>query len=220
MIKREAITSVLAVVLFTVVLGLLYPLAMTGIGQLAFPGAANGAKVEQGGRVVGSKLIAQPFVKPVLDASGEPATDDEGEPIVESDPRYFQPRPSQTGYNPSGTFFNNAGPNNLDTRDLIAANVKAYLDLEGPHNPNLTAVKVPVDAAMNSASGVDPHISPANAAVQARRIAAVRELPPARVAALISAHTQGRFLGLIGESGVNVLTLNIALDALDKEPAA
>lgn len=215
--KRDAISSVLAIVVFTVVLGLLYPLAVTGIAQVTFPNAADGSQVEQNGKVVGSKLIAQPFTKPVLGKDGKQEIDEEGNPVTQPDERYFQPRPSQTGYSPAATYFNNAGPNNVDTRDLIAANAEAYLALETPYNPGLTVGKIPVDAATGSASGVDPHISEANAAIQAKRIAAVRKLDLSTVKSLIDENTDGRFLGVIGEPGINVLTLNLALDEAGKE---
>lgn len=207
--RRDAISAVLSILVFTVLLGLVYPLAVTGIGQVVFPNTADGSQVEAGGKVVGSSLIAQPFTKTVTDENGNSAS--------VPDERYFQPRPSQTDYNPAGTSFNNAGPNNSDTRDLILANAEAYVELESEYNPDLTVGKVPVDAAMNSASGVDPHISEANAEIQSYRVAAVRKIPLTTVTRLIEEHTDGRFLGVIGEPGVNVLELNIALDAATKE---
>lgn len=210
--RKDILTSILAVIVFTVLCGLVYPLAVTGVSQVAFNNAANGSQIERDGKAVGSKLIAQPFTKPVLGKDGKQEVDDDGNPVTEADERYFQPRPSQTGYNPAGTYFNNAGPNNVDTRDLIAGNVETYLALEGKHSPGLTASNVPVDAVTGSASGVDPHISAKNAEIQARRIAAVRNLPTGTVSRLIDENTDGRFLGLLGESGVNVLELNLALD--------
>lgn len=188
--RKESITALLAVLVFTVICGVLYPLAVAGAGQLLFNDRADGSMVKVDGKVVGSKLIAQASDKP----------------------EYFHPRPSQTEYNPSGTFFNNAGPNNIDTRDLIAGNVEAYLKSEGSFNPDLTAKNIPVDAVTGSASGVDPHISEANARIQAVRVASERGLTPDRVSELISENTDGRFLGLLGEPGVNVLELNIALE--------
>ncbi len=128
------------------------------------------------------------------------------------DRRYFQSRPSQTGYDPSVTYFSNLGPNSKDARDLVKENLAGYLELERPFNPGLSADQVPIDAVTQSASGVDPHISEANARIQARRIAAVRQLPLSRVDELIDENTDGRFLGLFGEPGVNVLKLNLALD--------
>jgi K+-transporting ATPase ATPase C chain len=189
-----------------VLFGLVYPLVMTGASQLAFPGAANGSRIERDGKTVGSSLIGQDFRR---DTGRKDA---DGEPILEPDPRYVQSRPSVTGYNPAGTFFNNLGPNSVKLRDELAANLKGYLALEGPYNPGLRAAGVPVDAVQTSASGVDPHISPANAEIQARRVARVRGAPLGRVRALIDAHTDGRSLGVLGEPGVNVLELNLALD--------
>lgn len=209
--RRDLITSIIAMVVFTVLLGLIYPLAVTGISQVAFHNKANGSQIKQDGKVVGSELIAQPFTKPVLDANGKQKVDADGNDVTTPDVRYFQPRPSQTGYSPAATYFNNAGPNNKDTRDAIAANAQAYLDLESKYNPDLTISGIPVDAATGSASGVDPHISQANAAIQAHRIAAVRHLPLPTVNRLIDGNTDGRFLGVIGEPGVNVLKLNLAL---------
>jgi K+-transporting ATPase ATPase C chain len=194
--RRDLLTALLAIVVLTVLLGLVYPLAVTGIAQVAFPGRANGSTIERGGRLVGSRLIAQDFKR---------------------QPRYFQSRPSTaTGYDPAGSAFTNLGPNSTDARDTFKANLDAYLALERPYDRGLTAERVPVDAVTSSASGVDPHISPANAAIQARRIAAVRDLPLARVKRLIEDSTDGRSLGVLGEPGVNVLELNLALDSLEQ----
>jgi K+-transporting ATPase ATPase C chain len=204
--RRDLIASVVAVLVFTVLFGLVYPLVMTGASQLAFPGAADGSRIERGGKIVGSSLIGQDFRRD----TGRKNAD--GEPILEPDPRYFQSRPSVTGYNPAGTFFNNLGPNSAKLRDLFVANLKGYLVLEGPYNPGLRAATVPADAVQTSASGVDPHISPDNAEIQARRVARVRGAPLGRVQALVDAHTDGRSLGVLGEPGVNVLELNLALD--------
>jgi K+-transporting ATPase ATPase C chain len=210
--RRDLITSTIAIVVFTVVLGLAYPLATTGVSQLLFPGKADGSQVERGGEVVGSRLISQNFQKPVLDRSGEPKVDDEGNPVLEADPRYFQSRPSVTGYNPAGSYFNNLGPNQRELRDLFAENLAAYLERERPANPGLEAGDVPVDAVTTSASGVDPHISQANARIQARRVARARRLPLDRVNELIEDSTDGRALGFLGEPGVTVLELNLAID--------
>jgi K+-transporting ATPase ATPase C chain len=213
--RRDLISSILAIVAITVVFGLAYPLAVTGISQVAFPGKANGSKIERNGKLVGSRLLAQDFRKPVLGANGKPKKDKDGNPVLTPDTRYFQPRPSTaTSYNPAATAFTNLGPNSKDARDTFKANLQGYLQLEGPYNRGLTARRVPVDAVTSSSSGVDPHISKANAAIQARRIASVRRVPLARVRRLISANTHGRFLGLLGEPGVNVLELNLALDRI------
>lgn len=204
--RRDLISSLLAVVIFTVLFGLAYPLVVTGIAQVVFPNKADGSQVQRGGKVVGSSLIGQDFKRP----TGK--KDADGNPVLEVDPRYFQSRPSATGYSASATYFNNLGPNSKDLKDLFDANVKAYLDLEGPDNPGLTAAKVPADAVQTSASGVDPHISEDNAAIQARRVARVRGADVKRVGALVEEHTDGRGLGLFGAPGVNVLELNLALD--------
>jgi K+-transporting ATPase ATPase C chain len=211
-VKRTAITAVIAVVLFTVVFGLAYPLLFTGFSQVVFPGASNGSKIERDGRLVGSKLIAQDFRRPVLGPNGKPRMDKDGNPVLVADPRYFQPRPSQTTYSPSTTFFSNLGPNSTDARDEVKANIATYLALEKRFDPGLTAATIPVDAVTQSASGVDPQISQDNARIQAHRIATLRRLPMAAVNKLIDDHTDGRFLGIFGEPGVNVLELNLALD--------
>jgi K+-transporting ATPase ATPase C chain len=205
-IGKELGTAAIAIVVLTIFLGLAYPLAMTGISQVAFPGKADGSQVEVDGKVVGSRLIAKAFV---IDTAKK---DSDGNPITRPDPKYFQPRPSQTGYSASATFFSNRGPNSAVGRFFYRDALASYLDLERRYDPGLTAAKVPVDAVTTSASGVDPDISKANAEIQAHRIAAVRRLPLARVKALIDDHTDGRFLGVIGEAGVNVLELNLAVD--------
>jgi potassium-transporting ATPase KdpC subunit len=210
--RRDLLTSVLAVIVLTVFFGLIYPLAITGISQVVFPGKANGSKVSADGRVVGSSLIAQSFSHPVLGKNGKPRLDEEGEEILAPDRAYFQPRPSATGYSGDVTFFSNLGPNSVESRETVRENLAAYVALEKPYDHTLTRAQVPVDAATESASGVDPQISEANALIQAHRIAAVRHLSLAEVDDLISAHTDGRSLGLLGEPGVNVLELNIALN--------
>jgi K+-transporting ATPase ATPase C chain len=132
--------------------------------------------------------------------------------VLEADPNWFQSRPSQSDYSANVTFFNNLGPNQKDLADQVKANTEAYVALERPYTPGLTAGGVPVDAVTASASGVDPHISQANARIQANRIAAVRKAPLERVLALVRQHTDGRALAVLGEPGVNVLELNLALD--------
>jgi potassium-transporting ATPase KdpC subunit len=190
--RRDLVTSLLAIVAITAVVGLAYPLVVTGVSQLAFHGRANGSLIHKDGKVVGSRLIAQDF---------------------RGAPRYFQPRPSTaTHYNAAASAFTNLGPNSKTARDTFKANLAGYLKLERPYDPGLTASRVPVDAVTSSASGIDPQISPANAAIQALRVAAVRHLPLARVMALVKANTDGRSLGVLGEPGVNVLDLNLALD--------
>jgi K+-transporting ATPase ATPase C chain len=210
--KKNLVTSALAVIVFTVLLGVAYPLAITGISQLAFPNRADGSPITVNGKVVGSKLLAQAYQLPVLGTDSKPKKDADGNPVTEPDPKYFQPRPSQTGYNPNGTFFSNRGPNQASAKFFYRDQLKAYLALESPYTPGLKNADVPADAVTTSASGVDPHISKANAAIQAHRIAAVRKLPLAQVDALVKANTDGRSLGLLGEPGVNVTELNLALD--------
>jgi potassium-transporting ATPase KdpC subunit len=205
-LAKELSTAAIAILVLTVVLGVGYPLVMTGISQIAFPTRADGSQVKFGGKVVGSRLIAKAFV---IDTGKK---DSDGNPITRPNPRYFQPRPSQTGYSGTATFFSNRGPNSAVGRFFFRDQLDAYLALEGRFDPGLTKAKVPVDAVTTSASGVDPHISEANARIQAHRIAAVRRLPMGRVDALVDANTDRRFLGVFGEPGVNVLELNLALD--------
>jgi potassium-transporting ATPase KdpC subunit len=211
-VRRDIVNSALAVLVLTLLFGVAYPLAATGIAQVILPGKADGSRVERDGELVGSKLIGQDFRKPVLDRNGEPRTDADGNPVLEPDPRYFQSRPSVTGYNPSVTYFNNLGPNNKELSQLFSDNLEAYIALERPYSAGLQASDVPVDAVTTTASGVDPHISEANARIQARRIAAVHKLPLARVQELVEDHTDSRDLGVLGEPGVNVLELNLAVD--------
>lgn len=202
-------------VVFTILLGVVYPLFVTGISQLLFPGNANGQLIHRSGALVGSKLIGQQFTIPVVNKkTGKPELDKNGNPVTAPDPRYFQTRPSATTPpdNAAASSFSNLGPNNVATEHEISANVKAYLALNKPYDPGLSTATVPVDAADSSASGIDPDISVANADIQARRVAAVRRIPYARVAALVSRYTTRRQLGIFGEPGVNVLELNLALD--------
>ena len=210
--RRAALTALLAVIAFTVIFGLAYPLAMTGISQLVFPGKANGSKLTVDGKLIGSSLIGQSFSRPLIGKDGKPVLDEEGEAVLAPDKRYFQPRPSQSGYAADTTYFSNLGPNSVEEREEVREYLADYLKLEKPYDPSLSKEEVPVDAITQSGSGVDPEISEANARIQAHRIAAVRHLPLSKVEDLISAHTNGRFLGLFGERGVNVLQLNLALD--------
>jgi potassium-transporting ATPase KdpC subunit len=188
--RKDLISSFVAVVALTVLLGLAYPLVITGVSQVVFPGRADGSQIKKDGRVVGSRLIGQDFSK---------------------DPRLFQSRPSPTDYNPAGTAFSNLGPNAKDLKDAIAENAAAYLKRERPFNTGLTKAGIPADAVQTSASGVDPQISVANARIQAARVAARNRLPKAKVLDLVRANTDDRSLGLFGEPGVNVLELNLAI---------
>jgi K+-transporting ATPase ATPase C chain len=187
---RTLLGSLIAVVLATVFFGFAYPGLMTGFAQLAFGDKADGSLIEVDGRVVGSRLAAQAFTQP----------------------EYFHPRPSAVDYNAAGTSFANLGPTNPDLAAAVDERIQGIVDLESPYNPGLTAADIPVDAVTTSASGIDPHISPANARLQSARIAELRGLPLERVQELIEDATDGRFIGFWGEPGVNVLDLNLALD--------
>jgi potassium-transporting ATPase KdpC subunit len=194
--RRDLVTSIIGVVVFTALLGLAYPLVITGASQVAFPGNANGQKVYVDGKLVGSKIIGQSFAK---------------------HPSYFQSRPSATeggAYNAAASTFSNRGPNGKATEQADAENIKAYLELEKPYDPGLTAAQIPVDAVNTSASSLDPEISPANARIQAHRVATERGLSLSAVDSLVAKYTDARGLGFSGEPGVNVLELNLALDRL------
>src|SRR5271165_5412527 len=198
--KRDVITSVIGIIVFAILLGLVYPLAITGIGQLAFPGNANGQKVYVSGKLVGSKIIGQNFGTPVLEKNGKPK-EVKGAVVTEADPRYFQTRPSATeggAYNAAASTFSNRGPNSTRTREANEENIKAYLELntnpttKKEYDPGLTAAKIPVDAVNTSGSNLDPEISKANAWIQAYRIAVVRNLTLSQVDSLIAKYTSGR----------------------------
>ena len=186
------------IVVFTVLFGLVYPLAMTGAAQALFPDKANGSLVKLDGRVVGSELAGQVFTSPA----------------------YFHTRPSATTPpdNPSATTFANLGPNNLTLQQAVKGYIADALKLERPYNPGLRVQDLPVDMVTTSGSGIDPQISPANARLQANRIAKVRGVPLEKVLGLIDADTEGRSVGFLGEEGVNVLLLNLDLDQLAGPP--
>jgi potassium-transporting ATPase KdpC subunit len=189
---RSLARSIFAIAALTALFGFGYPALMTGFAAVAFPHQAAGSLIKVNGTVVGSKLAAQSFTSP----------------------RYFHERPSGTApaYNAAATTFANLGPTSPVLAKNVATEVKAILKLEGPYNPGLTVHQIPVDAVTTSASGIDPDISQAYAALQSRRIAAVRHIPLATVQKLIAQHTDGRSWGIFGEPGVNVLELNLALD--------
>lgn len=193
--RRDIVTSAIAIVVFTVLLGIVYPLAVTGVSQVAFPANSNGQRLYVHGRLVGSRIIGQDF---------------------SSNPRYFQSRPSATegSYNAAASTFSNRGPNSVKTKEADEKYIKEYLRLNKPYDPSLTVAEIPVDAVNTSASGLDPEISRANAWIQAYRVAALRRLSLATVDGLIARYTSGRGLGFSGEEGVNVLSLNLALDRL------
>lgn len=183
-----------ALLVLTVLLGLVYPLAVTGIGQLAFPAQANGSLVRVGDAPVGSALLGQSFV------------DGDGRPL----PQWFQPRPSATGRDAASSGASNWGPDNADLLRAIAQRRRQLSALSG-----VPTGTIPPDALTASGSGVDPHISVANALLQADRVAAVRHLTPARIRALIVSNITERDLGYLGEPVVNVLLLNLALARMD-----
>jgi len=186
------------VVVMTVITGILYPLVMTGAAQTLFPTQADGSLVKLDGTVVGSELAGQQFTSPA----------------------YFHTRPSATtpADNPSATTFANLGPNTLALKKAVDGYIADALKLERPYNPGLRQKDLPVDMITTSASGIDPAISPANADLQANRIAAVRKLPLDAVTRLIEKNTDGRVAGFLGEPGVNVLLLNLDLDQLAGPP--
>lgn len=185
--KKHLVTAFLMTVATTILLGLVYPLVVTGLAQVLFRDKANGQIVYQQGRAVGSRLIGQPF----------------------TGPRYFHSRPSAAGngYDAANSGGSQLGPTNQKLIDRISADV-ATARLENPGRP------VPIDLVTTSASGLDPHISPEAAEFQVARVARERGLPEEAVGDLVRKHTQGRYLGLFGEPRVNVLALNLALDEI------
>jgi K+-transporting ATPase ATPase C chain len=182
-------TAIRMTILTAIVLGLIYPLAITGVAQVLFPGAANGSLVKANGRVIGSSLIAQGFTAA----------------------KYFHPRPSAAGagYDAMASSASNLGPTSRVLVDRVRADVRAQI----AENPGLRLGTVPVDMVTTSGSGLDPDITVANARAQAPRVAAARGMGLATVLALVARHTTARQLGFLGEPRVNVLELNLALDA-------
>jgi potassium-transporting ATPase KdpC subunit len=193
MLRRQLPAAIGMIVIFTVLTGVVYPLVVTAIGQIAFHDKAEGSLVKVDGEVVGSSLIGQSF----------------------SAPDYFHPRPSVAGdgYDATASSGSNLGPTNPDFLATVAERVDAYRAENGLPD----GTRVPVDAVTASASGLDPHISVANAERQTSRVAEARGLDPGTVLELVDKHISGRALGIFGEEGVNVLELNIALDALNTE---
>jgi len=199
---RQHIAAFRTLLVFTVLCGLIYPFVMVGVSQVLFHNHANGSMVSYNGHVVGSSLLCQEFV----DAKGNPL------------PQYFQPRPSAAvnaadktdyGCDPGFSAASNLGPTNPTLIQQIQQRQKQIAAFD--HVP---VSQIPPDAVTASGSGLDPDISPQNAAIQVNRVAAARHLPVSTVKQLVAANTSGRVLGFLGESVVNVLKLNIALDQL------
>ena len=188
---------------FTVVLGILYPLVMTGVSQVLFHGNANGSIVKVDGKAAGSDLIGQAYT---MDSGKKDA---DGQPIMVADPKWFQTRPSASDYDAAASGGSNLGPNNADLVAAVDERRKAVAALEG-----VAPSQVPPDAVTASGSGLDPAISPAYAALQVNRVARERGLPVEKVQQLVKENTKGRTLGFLGEPAVNVVTLNSALAAL------
>ena len=197
---RQHIVALHGLLVFTAIVGVAYPVVMWGVAQVAFHNQANGSLVSYHGRTVGSSLLCQEF------------TDAKGNPL----PQYFQPRPSSAvnatdktdyGCDPGFSAASNLGPNNPV---LIKAIKQRQQQIAAFDHVKIS--QIPADAVTASGSGLDPNISPQNAAIQVDRVAAARHVSPAAIQALVAQHTQGRTLGFLGEPRVNVLTLNLALD--------
>jgi K+-transporting ATPase ATPase C chain len=185
---KNLITAVLMTIVTTVLLGLVYPLVVTGLAQVIFPDQANGQLIRRDGVVIGSRIIGQPF----------------------GGPGYFHPRPSAAGaagYDAGASSASNFGPTNQKLMDRVKADV-AKLQAENPGKP------VPIDLVTTSGSGLDPHISPAAAEFQVPRIARERTMGESEVRQIVGAHTEGRQFGFLGEPRVNVLELNLDLDRM------
>lgn len=197
---RELRPAIVMIVCLTILTGLVYPLAMTGIAQVLFPRQANGSLIEKDGEVIGSELIGQNFTKPGY-FHGRPSATTDTDP---KDPSKTIPAP----YNAANSGGSNAGPTSKALIERIRHDVQA-LRTENPHAP------IPVDLVTTSASGLDPDISPAAALFQVPRVSRERGLSEEELRSLVTSHIEGRFLGVIGEPRVNVLELNIALDALE-----
>ena len=202
--RRQLVPAFVMIVIMTMLTGLVYTFAFTGFAQVVAPGKANGSLVQADGKDVGSEYIGQAWV----DAKGEPL------------PQYFQSRPSaaanttDNGYDPTLSLGSNWGPANPDLLKAVSDRVKAYRELNGLDDD----AQIPVDAVTASASGLDPNISVANARLQAARIAEERGLSVRKVNRLIDEHTDDRTLGILGEQRVDVLQLNLALDAAAPTP--
>lgn len=191
--KQIIYRAIMATIVLAVITGIVYPLAMTGIAQLVFREKANGSLIKNHEKIIGSELIGQNFSKP----------------------EYFHPRPSaagKEGYDASSSSGSNLGPTNAKLIEGVKNNIRRIQE----ENPGVKTEQIPVDLVTASASGLDPHISPASALLQAPRVAKVRRLEETAVKELVAENTEDRLLGIFGEPRVNVLLLNLALDNLKK----
>ncbi|QNE19592.1 K(+)-transporting ATPase subunit C [Kribbella qitaiheensis] len=196
-----------ALVAFTILLGVIYPLAMTGVAQVLFHGNANGSLIQVQGKDVASHLIGQAYTKQAT-KDGKPEVDADGKPVMVADPLWFQTRPSAVDYDAMGSAASQYGPDNADLLAAIQERRRAVAELEG-----VDPSQLPPDALTASGSGLDPQISPAYAALQVNRVARERGLDVAQVRQLVKENTKGRTLGFLGEPTVNVVTLNAELAA-------
>lgn len=188
MIKSEIITSIKVFIGFSILLGIVYPFAIMGIAQVTMPNKANGSLIVENGKVVGSHLIGQKF----------------------DSPKYFTSRPSAVNYNAAGSGASNLGPTN---KKLITKVEKRVKEVRENNNLNDTQ-KIPADMVLESASGLDPHISAENANLQAKRVAKIRGISEEKIKKLIADNTDSDFIGIWGQCSINVLKLNIALDKI------
>ena len=188
--RRQLAAAIVVFLAFTVLTGIAYPLVVTGVAQVAFPSRADGSLITRDGQVVGSRLIGQSF----------------------TEARYFHPRPSAAGdgYDAMSSSASNLGPTNADLVSAVRERQAAYRE----ENGLAPGARVPIDAVTASGSGLDPDISPANARIQASRVAQARGMTLDEVLGLVDEHTDGRSLGFLGEPGVDVLGLNLALDSV------
>ena len=197
---RQLIAALRGLLLFTVICGIIYPVVMFGIAQVAFHNQANGSLVSYHGRVVGSSLLCQEF------------TDAKGNPL----PQYFQPRPSAAANSAVNTDYGSdplfSGASNLGPTNPVLVQDIRLRQQQIAKFDHVSVSQIPPDAVTESASGLDPYISPQNAAIQVNRVATARHVSPAAIMALVRQYTKGRTLGFLGEPRVTVLTLNIALD--------
>lgn len=191
-LSRQIYPAVMMMLIFTVITGVIYPFLVTGLSQVFFKSKAQGSLIEKNGEIIGSRLIGQTFTKP----------------------GYFHSRPSAAGngYDPMASGGTNYGPTN---KKLLEGNVKGAVETLSKENPQAS---IPVDLVTSSGSGLDPHITPAAAEFQIERVAREREISPNEVRRLVQEHTKGRQFGFLGEPRVNVLELNLALDAVRPMP--